>query len=253
MKKILYIVAIALLISCNKEEIFDGPDTYFDDFEAYDTKEGLQDGENELWSFFQLTRDENDITIDTNTVHTGSKSVKFECAAGADGNASKCSINTQFMAFWEDETVHVDFWMYLEGNESAQWLFLFDLEESTPVGAGPGIRLALVDDQITVEHKYPNPNIHQPDETAIPYPRDQWVHIAFETKLSRKKKGFIKVWQDDVLIIEQSDWQTLPKDILYFQQGTKGGYSQIEFGITANSQDSPHVMYVDDVNVGLVE
>jgi len=68
------------------------------------------------------------------------------------------------MAFWEDETVHVDFWMYLEGNESAQWLFVFDLEESTPVGARPGIRLALVDDQITVEHKYPNPNIHQPDE-----------------------------------------------------------------------------------------
>ncbi|MGB1102832.1 MAG: heparin lyase I family protein [Crocinitomicaceae bacterium] len=253
MRSLMYFILLIPLIACNKEELFDGPDTYFDDFEAYSEKEDLQDGDNELWSFFQLTRDENQITIDTTIVHSGNKAVRFECQPGEEGDASKCSINKQFMAFWEGETVHVDFWLYQEGNESAQWLFLFDLEEKVPVGAGPGIRIAIVDDQITVEHKFPNPNIHQADETAIPFPRDQWVHLSFETKLSRKKKGYIKVWQDDVMIIEQNDWQTLPKDILYFQQGTKGGYSQIEFGITANSQDARHVMYVDDVNVELVE
>jgi len=254
MKKILVsLFLLSLLISCDKEKVFDGPDSYGDGFETYTEKEDLIDGNDERWSFFQLTRDENNMTIDTSIVHSGSKSMRFEALASQENDASKCSINKQFMAFWEGETVRIDFWCYLVGDASAQWLFLFDLEEKVPVGAGPGMRLALVDGQLTVEHKYPNPNLHQNEATALEFPRDQWVKISFETLLSRKKKGYVKVWQDDVLVIEQNDWQTLPKDILYFQQGTKGGYSQIEFGITANSQEADHVLYVDDVEVKLVE
>lgn len=157
------------------------------------------------------------------------------------------------MAFWEGEKVQVDFWLYLEGTKSAEWMFIFDLEEKTPIGAGAGMRLALVDDQITVEHKYPNPNIHQEEESAIKFPRDQWVNVRFETLLSTKKKGYVKVWQDGLLIIEQNNWKTLPKDLLYANQGSRKGYSQIEFGITANSSDNDMIMFVDDVLVKVID
>ena len=72
-------------------------------------------------------------------------------------------------------------------------------------------------------------------------------------EISRKKKGYVKVYQDGVLVIDQDKWKTLPKDVLYFNQGTRGGYSQIEFGITANSKDNDHVMYVDDVTVEVID
>lgn len=251
--KQLLIISLLVLFACNKEEVFDGPDNYADDFESYGQIDDIIDGNNEKWSFFQLTAEGNALTVDTSIYHSGTKSIKSEAITSTDAQLSKCSINKQFMAFWEDEVVRADFWVYLVGDASCEWLFLFDLEEKVPVGAGPGMRLALVDNKITLEHKFPNPNVHQDDATAIDFPRDQWVNLVFETKLSRKKNGYVKVWQDDVLIIDQNDWKTLPKDILYFQQGTKGGYSQIEFGITANTFENDMVMYVDDIVVEVVE
>lgn len=248
MRSTLIVGSLLVLISCNKKEKFDGPNSYSDGFENYQNSEELIDGENEFWSFFQLTRDENTITVDTNIVHSGNQSIRFSGAAGEDGNTAKCSINKQFMAFWEGETVVADFWCYLEGNEDIDWLFIFDLEEKVPVGAGPGMRLAIVENKILLEHKFPNPNVKQ-SGAGVLFPRDQWVNIRFETKLSRKEKGYVRVFQDNVEILSVDNWKTLPKDILYANQGTKGMYSQIEFGLTANTDDNPHIMYVDDVSV----
>lgn len=248
MMKWTFLFLMLIFISCNKRERFAGPNSYSDGFETYNSKEDLIDGNNELWSFFQLTDAENSITIDTSVVHSGNKSVRFYGVAGDANNTKKCSINKQFMAFWEGETVKVDFWCYLEGNEDIDWLFIFDLEEKVPVGAGPGMRLAIVENKLLLEHKYPQPNVEQ-EGSGILFPRDQWVHIEFETKLERKDKGYVIVRQDGVEILKVANWQTLPKDLLYANQGTKGMYNQIEFGLTANSDDNDHVMYVDDVNV----
>jgi hypothetical protein len=109
------------------------------------------------------------------------------------------------------------------------------------------MRLAMVDNAIRVEHKFLNPDIIQPEGQEVLFPRNQWVQLTFETKLSQKKDGYVKIYQDNQLIIEQYNWKTLPTDLLYFQQGTKGMYSSIEFGITANSFDNDMVLYVDDV------
>lgn len=251
MKKLFAIaLLLGLLSACNTREIFEGPDSYADDFEAYAKIEDLVDGEDVRWSFFQNTEDQNSIAVDSTRAHSGQKSIR--CAstdATRPEGVSKASINKQFMAFWEGEVVHVRFWIYVEGEAPADWLFIFDLEEKTNIGAGPGMRLALVDNHLALEHKYPNPNIFQPEDEALDFPRDQWVEVQFETLLSQKEEGYVRVWQDGQLVIEQENWQTLPRDILYFQQGTKGMYSQVEFGLTAISTQLPVVLYVDDVEV----
>ncbi len=253
MKKVL-LFSLVMTLSCNKEKWFDGPDFYFDDFEAYEHISDLIDGDNQRWSFFQNTYSENLIEMDTQVVYSGNKSIRFSATnSTGEKGASKASINKQFMAFWEGDVVSVSVRYYIQGNAKADWLFLFDLEEKTAIGAGPGMRLALFDGFLLVEHKYPSPDIRQPKGEEIPFPRNQWVHIRFETKLSQKKEGYVKVWQDDVLILEQYEWKTLPSDLLYALQGTKGMYSQIEFGITANTHDNPMVIYIDDVEVQKLE
>lgn len=253
MRIYLTVTVLLFMLSCNKEKIFKGPNFYFDNFEDYGTIADLIDGDNQNWSFYQNTFSENSIEIDTLIFHSGSKSIKSSATNSTDTKgASKASINKQFMAFWEGDIVSVDVWYYIEGNEKANWLFLFDIEEKTAIGAGPGMRLALVNDFLLVEHKYPSPNIRQTKAQEITFPRNQWVNIRFESKLSQKKEGYVKVWQDDVLILEQYNWKTLPSDILYFQQGTKGMYNQIEFGITANTHDNPMIIYVDDVDVKIL-
>lgn len=94
------------------------------------------------WSLIQQTYDENSITIGTTIYHSGGKSARsYAIAPLDDEKASKASINKQHMAFWSGETVEVDFWIYLEGNDPMDWPFIFDIEEKTTVGAGPGMRL----------------------------------------------------------------------------------------------------------------
>lgn len=246
-KTVLYFASLFVLFSCNKKKFFDGPNFYSDGFESYTSSNELIIDNDVLWSYTQLTKSENTITVDSNFAHTGTKSLRFDAAVSTEGKLSKCSITKQKMAFWEGETIRSSAWYYIDGTASLQWLFLMDLEEQVEIGAGPGMRLALVDNFIRVEHKFNEKDIIQASESAIEFPRNQWVELVFEIKLSRKHKGTVKVYQNGQLIISAEGRRTLPKDLLYFQQGTKGMYSSCEVGITANSYDNDLRLWVDDV------
>ena len=60
------------------------------------------------------------------------------------------------MAFWDGKTVRMTGWYFIEGTNSIEWLFLMDIEEQAPIGAGPGMLLALVDNKYSIltERKY---------------------------------------------------------------------------------------------------
>lgn len=248
MKLVFYFVLLLIpLVSCDKKKLFEGPSNFSEDFESYDSIEKLIDGNNLRWSYFQNTVDKNNITLDTTLTHSGKKSIHFQAEANSN-TVSKASVAKQKMAFWEGDIMVVEAWYFIKGDKNLDWLFLMDLEEQVTIGAGPGMRLALVENKIRVEHKYFNKDIIQNESKSIPFPRNQWVKIRFETLLSKKKKGYVKIYQDDFLIIEQENWKTLPTDFLYFQQGTKGMYSSIEFGITANSSSNSVDLNVDDIN-----
>jgi hypothetical protein len=240
-------ICIRLLGSCNKEKYFDGPDFYQDDFEMYSALSDLLLPDDLLWSFTQLTMDDNRISVDTTHFYSGSKSLKF-VAKRSDGNVlSKCSIAKQNMAFWEGETVRVSVWYFIEGTDALEWLFLMDMEEQTAIGAGPGMRLALVNNELRVEYKFNENDITQTSGQTVSFPRNEWVELVWEVKLSQKNEGTVKLWQNGQLIIDSKNNRTLPQDVLYFQQGTKAMYSSIEIGITANSSTSDLTLWADDV------
>ncbi|MCU0392592.1 MAG: polysaccharide lyase [Thermoflexibacter sp.] len=246
--KILTILIGAIIfISCKKEKFFDGPDFFQDDFESYSTLSDLLLPDDQLWSFTQLTKGGNSITIDTTKVHSRNKSLKFIANKSDNEGASKSSIAKQNMAFWDGETVRMSAWYFIEGTNSLDWLFLMDLEEQTVIGAGPGMRLALVDNKLRVEFKFNEKDITQQTGQEIDFPRNQWVEIIWEVRLSQKNKGEVRLWQNGQLIVDSKNNRTLPKDILYFQQGTKGVYSSCEIGITANSKDSDLTIWADDI------
>lgn len=253
MKKLIcYSLLVFSLLGCNKETFFDGPDFFQDDFESYQRFDDLLKEKDTHWSFTQLTKQENAIFLDTTISYSGGKSLKFE-AQKSDKGASKASIAKQNMAFWEGETVRLSAWYYIEGEQQLDWLFLMDLEEQTAIGAGPGMRLALVNNQLRVEYKFNEKDITQPEGNELAFPRNQWVEITWEIKLDQKDQGSVRLWQDGSLIIERNEVTTLPKDILYFQQGTKAMYSSCEIGITANSKDNGLTLWVDDFSVSCFE
>lgn len=247
MRYILFLITF-IFLGCNKEKLFDGPNFFADDFESYSNFNELLPENDDLWSFTQLTRDQNSISLDTLKSKNGKKALKF-IAEKSDRAASKASIAKQKLAFWEGETVRMQANYFIEGDADLEWLFLMDIEEQTAIGAGPGMRLALVDNQLVVEHKFNEKNIFQPQESAIKFPRDTWVEVIWELKLSKKNKGSIKIWQNGILILDTKNNVTLPTDMLYHTQGTKGMYSSFEVGITANSRENPLTLWIDDVKI----
>jgi hypothetical protein len=248
MKRIVYlIIGVVLISACNKKKFFAGPNYFADGFENYTTLGDLLLPDDQLWSFTQLTRDGNNITVDAVNVHSGNKSLKFVAQRSDSETVSKTSISKHNMAFWEGETVRMSAWYFIEGNNSLEWLFIMDLEEQTAIGAGPGMRLALVDNRLRVEHKFNEKDIIQPTGQEVDFPRNQWVEVVWEIKLSRKHKGSVRLWQNGQQILNTQNNRTLPKDLLYFQQGTKGMYSSCEIGITANSKDNELTMWADDI------
>lgn len=252
MKKLIPFLAIGLIFfGCNKEKYFDGPNSFSDDFEGYSSFEDLLIEDDVRWSATQQTYDENTISLSTEQAHSGTTSLKFDAVVSTEEKLSKCSLFKQKMAFYEGETVRSEIWYYIDGEQELDWLFLLDLEEQTAIGAGPGIRVANIgaENYGIIEFKFKGGNVLQQD---VSFPRNQWFKITFETLLSQKKKGWVKLYLDDQLIVEEQNTKTLPKDILYNLQGTKAMYTSIEIGITANSFSNNAVLYADDFSIEVI-
>lgn len=250
--RLFFFIAVAAW-SCNKKKFFNGPHYFQDDFESYSSLSNLLLPNDMRWSFTQLTKDGNALMVDETTQHQGNKSLKCTAKKSDENGASKASISKQNMAFWDGETVRMHAWIFVEGSQSLEWLFLMDLEEQTAIGAGPGMRLALVNNKLRIEYKFNEKDIIQPTGNELDFPRNQWVEITWEVTLSQKKNGSVRLWQNGQQIIDSKNNRTLPKDILYFQQGTKGMYSSFEIGITANSKENDLTLWVDDVSIEKVD
>ncbi|MFK7783502.1 MAG: hypothetical protein AB8B56_00225 [Crocinitomicaceae bacterium] len=250
-KASLIIAAVLMLLGCNKKKFFDGPNSFSDGFESYASFDDLLIDDDVHWSSTQQTYDANTISLSTEQTHSGATSLKFDALGSSDEKLSKCSIFKQNMAFFEGETVRSSIWYYIDGEQELDWLFLMDLEEQAFIGAGPGMRVANVgtENYAAVEFKLKEDDLKQ---EVTSFPRNQWFKITLETLLSQKKKGWVKLYLDDQLIIDGTNIRTLPKDRLYHQQGTKGMFTSIEIGITANPSSNPAIVYADDFSIEVI-
>ena len=250
-KQLLFLGLTVVLFGCNKEKHFAGPNAFSDDFESYSSFEELLLEDDVNWSSTQQTYDANTISLSTEQAHSGTTSLKFDAVVSTEDKLSKCSLFKQKTAFYEGETVQSSIWYYIDGEQELDWLFLLDLEEQTAIGAGPGMRVVNVGagNYGTVEFKFKSGNLEQQTHSL---PRNQWFKITLETHLSQKKKGWVRLYLNDLLIIEEKDTKTLPKDVLYNLQGTKGMYSSIEIGITANSFSNAAIVYADDFSIEVI-
>lgn len=236
---------IALLGGCT----WQGLDAWSDDFEAYAGYRDLLAGDGEDGWSEQITDDRNTIGLTDEQVRSGVQAVRFEAVA-TDGGASKASLFVNDLALLAGTTVAISGWYWLEEGEQP---VLMDLEETVVVGAGPGMRLMLDEqDRVWVERKkYLKPSLHQEDE-GVPFPRRTWVELRLEVALRQDRQGEISFFQDGERLVHADGVQTLPTDWTYAIQGTRGLYTNAEFGLTA-AGPTDALLYVDDVSVETLE
>lgn len=245
------IVLTLFCSACFQDEILEGKTSINENFESIRSYEELIEGTDPNWIFFQITEGQNTIAIDTSLALQGKQCLKF-FAVPSNNGASKCDIANNNMIFQAGEIFRFSAYFYLEGEEALDDIFLFDLEESTAIGAGPGIRLALDRQEgfLKIERKKMlEADIRQASGEEIVFPRNQWVLVVLEIKLSQKKEGSIKLYQDGTLLIEANNVRTLPVDKLTIIQGSRGIYNSVQVGITANSPLNPATLYVDDISI----
>ncbi|MEZ5069898.1 MAG: heparin lyase I family protein [Bacteroidales bacterium] len=248
MKKYLAVclLTIIAIFGCNKEKLLDGKNSIYEDFETVNNiDELLQNGN---WEYYQQTEPSSYIGINNSNPHSGNNCLKI---FATKGTVSKSDIVNNKMAFWENDIVQISAWFYIEDTNMINYLFLFDIEEIVSVGANPGIRVAIDDEGFLLieRNKYGETTLHQTEATRTQFPRNQWVELSMEIKLQQKEKGYIRLWQDGVLLINVENTQTLPTDKLYFIQGTKGMYQSVQIGVTATTSDSDVIMYIDDIEI----
>lgn len=236
--------------ACLKGLLPEGQPSLEEDFEAYQTVEELFSGPDAKWVFFQQSQANNQISLDTTQARSGRQCLKIYAEESIDGEASKSDLANNDMDFREGDIVYLSAWFFIEGTADLTDLFLIDIEEDIQIGAGPGMRLQLeaAEGYLKLERgKMLEQNISQVNGSEIPFPRNQWVQIEMETKLSRKKDGYIKVSQNQNLVLNAREVRTLPVDRLSLLQGTSGRYSSIQIGITANSPQNSATIYLDDM------
>ena len=256
--KNLIILSIFLISACSKEKFIQGRKSLSEDFDSYQTLENISEVNEPVINFFQLSEryPDNRLSIDSTISLSPQNAIHCFAKATKDGDASKAGIANNKMSFVEGETVSIVANYFIANSESLDQLFIMDLEETILIGSGPGIRLRLVGEEgyLNVERKKMGEGtLAQSEDTKIVFPRNQWVNVRLEVNLSQKKKGWIKVYQDDVLIIQSDNERTLPIDRLTHNQGTKGVYNSIQFGITANTAERDLDLYLDDIEVKIID
>jgi Polysaccharide lyase len=249
----LFIFFCAGCYKAKRDYLADAPSSYYDDFESYPNADSLYG--DARWQGNQLTVGNNSITIDTSIVHSGNQSIRFFASLRSGDIVSKSSLLKNNFGFQNGSVVEYEAWYYIESSASLSNLFLVDFEDPAFISSGPGFRIMVnAEEEIVVERgKMEHSTLQQNTELNRKLPKNRWVKIKVEFKLSKRKKGYVKVWQDNELILEHDNVITLAKDLVYATQGTVGFLRQVEIGLTANSTEGDVIMYVDDLSIRLIQ
>lgn len=247
-KKLSFISVFLLLLSCKKLSFEGAIESLFEDFETYSFGDSAAVLEGDQWTSFTYTNNQNALRVDTTVVHQGNNSMRFDAVA-SNGDVSKCDLHTVNLLLQEKDIFHFSGWYFIEGN--TENLFIADFETNAEISSSPGTRIAInTDGYLWVERsKMLELDIYQTSGQEVVFPTNQWVHLEVEFKLSIKKKGYIKLWQDGMLLIDQSNIRTNPKDVLFITLGTARVLNSLEVGITAAGSAGSTTMWVDDIQV----
>lgn len=239
--------------SCNKSDNYPKKvQSFSENFEGADSLADLLLLDYSKWTHVQRTSDANTTTVDSAIVHSGSKSFKFKAVPLT--NLSKCDLEKGGLEFKVNETLDFVCWYYIVGGSDIKGLTIFDIEEHAHLSVGPGMRLFFRTDKngdyLVVERgKMNRSTLGQNAEEKVLFPRDQWVKIQFEALLKQNKQGYVKLFQNDQLIVDKDKVQTSPKDFIYATQGTRGLLNRMQVGITASVSKDTVTMYIDELSI----
>lgn len=276
MKKLTLIGIILILTSCSKDdnatpEVENVVDYLFEDgFET--TGNDLQELfpiDGSRWSNLQVVNPnngENQIELESIIVTEGNNSLRIYSRA-SDATLSKADIEKGSFNAPEGSTVRISASFYIASINNIENLMLIDLEccacwdPSVPNNQCPGIRLMMKDnDHLSIERgKILGSTIVQSD---VAFPRNQWVDVVWELKLSQDNNGLNKLSINNQEVISESG-MNMPNASLFATEFANNGidfelqeplfYERFQIGATANPTQFDIELFIDDVKFEITE
>ena len=209
---------------------------------------------------------ENEIEIENIITTEGNNSLRIISRA-SDATLSKADIEKGGFNAPEGSTVRISASFYIASTDNIENLFLIDIEccscwdPSVPNNQCPGIRLIMKDnDHLSIERgKILGSTIAQ---TNVAFPRNEWVNIVWELKLSQDNDGLNKLSINNQEVISENG-MNMPNASLFEIEFANNGidfelqepllYERFQIGATANPTQFDIELFIDDVKFEIIE
>lgn len=208
--------SMILLGACTKENGMIPRNTsavqFLDGFETIENDlSNLFPTDNSRWSNFQLVHPNNgrnQVGLSKNTFSEQTQSL-YILAQASDDILSKAAIEKGGFSARVGDTLTIEADFYIASTANLENLLLVDLEccacwdSKVPDNQCPGVRLMMKDnDHLTMERgKILGSTINQ---SEFPFPRNEWVNIRWQLKLSPDEDGFNQLWINNQSVISES-------------------------------------------------
>lgn len=267
---------ILILSSCSKD---DNTTPEVGNVVDYSFEDGFETTGNDLtelfpddgsrWSNLQLVNPdngENEIEIESIITTEGNNSLRINVDA-SDNTLSKADIEKGNFNAPEGSTVRISASFYIASTDNIENLLLMDLEccscwdPSVPDNQCPGIRLMMKNnDHLSIERgKILGTTIVQ---SSVEFPRNEWVNVVWELKLSQNDDGFNKLSINNQEVISESG-RNMPNARLFETEFANNGidfklqeplfYERFQIGATANPTQFDIELFIDDVKLEIAE
>lgn len=276
MKKLILIGIVLISTSCSKDDnvtplVENSVDYLFEDgFETTgnDLLELFPNDESRWSNLQQVDPDsgQNEIDLENTITYEGNNSLRIYAEA-SNNTLSKADIEKGGFKAPQGSTVRISANFYIASSKNLENLLLIDLEccscwdPTVPNNQCPGIRLMMKkNDHLSIERgKILNSTIEQ---SNIAFPRNEWVNVVWEMKLSQDDVGMNKLLINDQEVISESGIN-MPNASLFATEFANNGidfelqeplfYERFQIGATANPTEFGVELYVDNVKFEITD
>ncbi|MEM6643860.1 MAG: hypothetical protein AAF616_12845 [Bacteroidota bacterium] len=276
MNKLPLIGLVLILTSCSED---DSTPPALDNGLVYQFEDGFETAGNDFqelfptdgsrWSNLQLVNPaegENTVELESTIINSGNNSLRI-FAKASDSILSKADIEKSSFSAPEGATIRMNADFYINSANDLQNLLLMDLEccscwdPIVPDNQCPGVRLIIGNnDRLSIERgKILGSTISQFEVT---FPRNEWVNVLWELKLSQNNDGIIKLFINNQEVISENE-MNMPNAGLFEAEFAKNGidfelqeplfYERFQIGATANPTSFDIELFIDDVKIEISE
>ncbi|MEM6844306.1 MAG: heparin lyase I family protein [Bacteroidota bacterium] len=271
MKKLGFLPLLLLtIVACQSDEAPNVVDSAYQFQDGFEVNEGefsnLFPDDESRWTNIQLVHPaqaENEIGLTTDLVRDGTYALRIVANPSSD-IVSKSGIEKGGFSAPVGSTVTIEVDVYLNSTSNIKNLLLIDLEccscwdPSVPNNQCPGIRLMISgdDDYLAIERgKILGATLTQ---TSTRFPRQKWVHLIWQMKLSPEEDGENKLFINDREVISTTG-MNLPNAAIFKEEAAQQNidftlqqplqYERVQVGATANSSEHPVELFIDNFSL----